>query len=126
MMHTLPDKIPQRSGLFASLEVDFAGQDCATNKHRYDDDGQVDPRELQPSNVNMLPSQDVPPQQPCKRCTEGGAEGAVVDANSHTVYRSPKRTVANWNTAFDMDFSPGLNQARQENCRADISPSELQ
>jgi hypothetical protein len=97
--------------LSTALNVDFPRQDSASNQHREDNDGQVDTREFEPADLNMLPGQDVPPQEARQGCTESGAEGAIIDTQRHAVDGGPPSTVTD-GAAVVVYLAPDLYQAR--------------
>ena len=61
--------------------------------------------------MNVLPGEDIPPQEPCQRCAEGCAKRAVIDTQRHAVDGCPEGPVRDRNTIEVMDLLPGLNNA---------------
>ena len=73
----------------------------------------------------MLLVQDVSPKQARKRSAESSAESAVVDANGHAVDRGPEGAVADGNAIVGVDLLPGLDDAGEEDCGANVCACEL-
>lgn len=73
----------------------------------------------------MFSPQDIAPQQTSERGTERRAEGAVVHADGHAVYRGPEGPVADGRVVDAVDFLPGLDYAGEEDCCADVCSGEL-
>jgi hypothetical protein len=73
----------------------------------------------------MLLVQDVSPEETRERRAESGAESAVVDADGHAVYRGPESAVRDLNAVVGVDLLPGLDDARKQDCGADVSTCEL-
>lgn len=74
----------------------------------------------------MFSRQNVPPQHAGERGTEGGTEGAVVDAESHAVDGRPEHALRNGVAVARVDFDPGLENAADEDCGADVGSGELE
>lgn len=74
----------------------------------------------------MFSRQNVPPQHAGERGTEGGTEGAVVDAESHAVDGRPEHALRNGVAVARVDFDPGLEDATDEDCGADVGSGELE
>lgn len=74
----------------------------------------------------MFSRQNVPPQHAGERGTEGGTEGAIVDAESHAVDGRPEHALRNGVAVARVDFDPGLEDAADEDCGADVGSGELE
>lgn len=74
----------------------------------------------------MFSRQNVPPQHAGERGTEGGTEGAIVDAESHAVDGRPEHALRNGVAVARVDFDPGLEDAADEDCSADVGSGELE
>ena len=61
--------------------------------------------------MDVLLAQDVPPKQASKGGAEGGAEGAVVDAEGHGVDGGPEVALGDGCAVEVMDDFPGLDDA---------------
>lgn len=76
----------------------------------------------------MLPREDVSPQQAGQGGREGGAEGAIVDAEGHAVDGGPEGAVADGvgvDAALVVQCHPGLDDAAEEDGGADVRAREL-
>lgn len=74
----------------------------------------------------MFSRQNVPPQHAGERGTEGGTEGAIVDTESHAVDGRPEHALRNGVAVARVDFDPGLEDAADEDCGADVGSGELE
>ena len=75
--------------------------------------------------MDVLLAQDVPPEQAGQGGAEGGAEGAVVDAEGHGVDGGPEVAVGDGRAVEVVDDLPGLDDAREEDGGADVGAGEL-
>ena len=100
-------------------------QDDAANGHRDGDDWQIRACEVETSNLNLLPGEDVTPQKSSQRSAESCAESTIVDTKSHAVYCRPKCSIADRDTVVIVDLLPCLNYSRQKDCGADVGACEL-
>lgn len=82
-----------RVGVFIPHYVNLAHQHRAPDCHGNSDDGKIHAGEIKSAHVNVLAREDIAPEQPGKGCTEGGAEGTVIHAESHTVHSRPECAV---------------------------------
>lgn len=106
-------------------DVYFANQDDASDSHGHGYDGQVHLGELPTQHADVLPGQDVSPEETGQRGAERRAEGAVVDAERHAVHRAPEHPVADRHVAAIADFCPRLDHAREQDRGADVGAGEL-
>lgn len=82
-------------------------------------------RKIDSANKHVLSGQNVAPKKTGQRSAEGEAECAVVDAESHAVYRGPKGPVGDGDTVALVDGLPCLDYAGEENGSADVCACEL-
>ena len=73
----------------------------------------------------MLPSQNIAPQHTRQRRAKRQAESPVVHADRHAIYGTPEGTVRNVYTVQLVDALPGLDDAGEEDGRADVCTGEL-
>lgn len=76
-------------------------------------------------HADMLPSQDVAPEQTGQGSAKGSAESAVVDADSHAVDGCPEGALGDGDTVLAVDFLPGLDDAGEEDGGADVCARKL-
>lgn len=60
-------------------DINFSHENRAADGHRDGNDWNVDTRELHSPDMDVLPFEDIPPQQPCQRCAKTGTERPIVD-----------------------------------------------
>ena len=100
--------------LVGADDVHLPDQHGAPDRHGDGDDGQVDAREVEAANVDVLLGEYVAPQQAGERRADGGAEGAVVDAERHAVDGRPEGAVADAAAAVGgVQRLPRQDDARQ-------------
>lgn len=61
--------------------------------------------------MDVLPSEDVPPEKTSQGCAKGCAECAVVHAKSHAVNGGPEGSITDGGTISLMDLLPCLDDA---------------
>jgi hypothetical protein len=108
-----------------SDNIDLSKENRATDRHRDGDYRKINAHEVPAAHEDELVLEDITPQQPSQRRTEGNAESAVVDANDHAVDGCPERAVRDGNAVHDVYVLPGLYDSRQKDGGADICASKL-
>ena len=107
-------------------EVNLPDQHRTSNNHRDGNDGHVEACEIAGSDVDVLAPQDIPPQESGQRGAEGGAEGPVVDTESHAVDGGPKGSVGDRrHSGLLVDEDPGLQDSANEDGGANVGTRKL-
>lgn len=106
-------------------DINLARKNRKPHNHRNSNDRQIDARELESPDVDVLSAQDIAPEHAGQGRAEGKAESPVVDANGHAVDGAPEGAVGDWDTVERMDVFPGLDDARDEDCGSDVCACEL-
>jgi len=68
----------------------------------------------------MLSSQNIVPKKPRERGSDGDAERAIIDAESHAVYFAPEFPIGDGDAAMLVDGLPCLDHLGQEDSSADV------
>lgn len=112
--------------LLPPRNIHLPNQHHTPHDHRNHDDGQIRHCEIPTTHENVFSRQNVPPQHAGERGTEGGTEGAIVDTESHAVDGRPEHALRNGVAVARVDFDPGLEDAADEDCGADVGSGELE
>lgn len=70
--------------------------------------------------MDMLPGEDIPPEQSRERSAECRAKRAIVDSKSHGVDRGPEGPIGDEGTVSLVDAHPGLDDAGEEDGGSDV------
>lgn len=73
----------------------------------------------------MLSSQNTVPKKPRERGSDGEAERAIIDAESHAVYYAPEIPIGDGDAAMLVDGLLCLDHPGQEDSSANICACEL-
>lgn len=118
---TLPNKIRP----LTPNHINLPNQHRKPDHHRNRNDRQIDPRKLQPADSNMLPAQYIAPQHARQRRAKRQAKRAVIHSNRHAIHGAPEGAVGYRDVVLAVDFLPGLDDAGEEDCCADVCAGEL-
>lgn len=113
-------------GSVVSDNINLSNKDRKANSHGDGNDGKINSCKVEAPNSDVLPGEDVSPEQASEGSTKCSAERAIVDTNCHAVHGRPECTVRYWGLVYLVDFLPSLDDAGEENCGADIGAGKLQ
>jgi len=95
------------------------------DQHGDSNNRQIDTGKLQAADMNVFARKDIAPQHASQRCAKRQTEGAVVHPNRHAVHGSPEGAVGDGRGVAGAELLPGLDDAREEDCSADVCACEL-
>lgn len=109
----------------APHEVNFADEDGASHNHGHGDDGKIDACEFSLAHVDVLPREDITPEEPGERGTEGDAESAIVNAQRHAIHRRPELAVGDGLARLLVYGHPVLYDTTKQDGGTNIGSGEL-